>query len=339
MTDQLVLVTGASGFLATHCILQLLQQGYRVRGTLRTLSKGDDLRQTFAKHLGAEPRLEFVTADLMSDAGWDAAMQGCDYALHTASPLPVSEPEDEKEVILPAVEGTKRILKAAAAAGVKRVVLTSSVAAIDAGHDSYDRPLTEEDWSVVEKTPSAYDKSKTLAERAAWEFVKAQGSLELTAINPGLILGPVLGKPAGPSHEFILRLMNGRYPAVPRLGFAMVDVRDVAAAHVAAMTTPEAAGRRFCCTHEFLWMQDMAKTLASEFSNQDYRIPTGRLPNFLFHIAAFFDKSARLFLPRLGVRIEFSNEQIKRVLKWQPHPARDTILETARSLVEYDLVR
>ena len=337
MSNQ-VLVTGASGYIAMHCILQLLEQNYRVRGTIRSLNREAGLREAFAKHIEFGDRLEFVEADLLSDDGWDAAVSGCDYVLHTASPVPNAEPKDENEVIKPAVEGTLRVLKAAARAGVRRVVLTSSVAAIRAGNEESGRVLDEEDWSDTTRDIVAYNKSKTLAERAAWDFIEQHTTLELATINPGMVIGPFLNSHFSPSIETIRKLMNGSYPGCPRFGWSFVDVRDVAAAHIAAMTTPEAAGLRFCCINEFAWMQDLAKILSAEFSGQGYKIPTRGLPDFAVRIAAIFDKTARMVLPTLGVRVDFSNEQIRHVLKWQPRPLTESVIATGKSLIEFGIV-
>jgi dihydroflavonol-4-reductase len=224
-----VLVTGASGYIAVHCILQLLQQGYRVRGTLRTPAREEDLRDTFARHVDADDRLAFVTANLLSDENWPEAVAGCHFVLHVASPT--SEPKDENEAIIPARDGAVRVLQAAADAGVQRVVLTSSVAAIALGHDPEGRIFTEDDWTNTNARIGAYYKSKTLAERAAWDFVEslpAGTSLELATINPSYVLGPQLDEHSPPSIGIVARLMRRDVPGCARLGFNLVDVRDVA---------------------------------------------------------------------------------------------------------------
>lgn len=336
--SDLVLVTGASGYIAMHCVLQLLEQGYRVRGTVRSMSRAEELHNIFKKKLDTEGRLEFVEANLLSDDGWDEAVNGCRYMLHVASPVPRKLPESEDEVIKPALEGTKRVLQAAAKAGVQRVVLTSSVAAIRAGNEEEGRIFTEKDWSKITEKSGPYEKSKTLAEQAAWEFISQQDSMELVAINPSVAIGPPLRPVLNTSIMPVRTLLAGDYPGYPRIGWAFVDVRDVAAAHIAAMITPEAAGMRFCCVREFAWMGDMARILSAEFAGQGYKIPKFQLPDFLLRIIAMFDRTARLVLPQLGQKTTYSTEQIRNVLKWEPRPLEDSVLETARALIEFDLV-
>ena len=339
MKDETVLVTGATGYIAMHCILRLLQAGYRVRGTLRSPAREAGLRQAFARHIAADDRIAFVTADLLQEAGWAEAAEGCAYVLHTASPLPRQIPRDESEVIKPAVEGTRRVLQAAKQAGVRRVVITSSVAAMR--HDDArqkDRPVDETNWSNTAADIPVYDKSKTLAERAAWDFVAENEAFELVTINPSVVIGPLLNDHYSLSVETILRLMRSQYPGCPRLGWVFVDVRDVADAHLAALTTPEAAGMRFSCAHKFAWMRDLARILDAEFSSQGYKIPTRPLPDFLMRFLAIFDKTAAMYVPNLGRTIAYSNAQIKRVLGWQPRPLAESVIDTGKSLIEFDVV-
>jgi len=238
-SETTVLVTGATGFIAKHCILKLLEQNYKVRGTIRSMESEAGLRATFAKHISADDRLEFVPADLTSDVGWNEAVIGCQYVIHMASPVPSKPPKDENEVIVPARDGTLRVLKAAASAKVKRVVVTSSIAAISNGHDDYStKVFNEDDWSNTDRPIAAYAKSKTLAERASWDFVNNldDNPIELSTINPGYVLGPILDKDFSPSGEIIRKLMRRDLPGCPDLDFPVVDVRDVADAHIAAMT-------------------------------------------------------------------------------------------------------
>jgi nucleoside-diphosphate-sugar epimerase len=336
-----VLVTGASGYIGLHCVRELLARGARVRGTLRTPAREAGLRAALARHVDAEDRLSFVRADLASDAGWAEAVAGCGGVLHVASPLPSALPKHEDELIVPAREGTLRVLRAAVAAGVERVVLTSSLAAVIYGHvRDGSRRFDENDWSKVEGIPP-YEKSKTLAERAAWEFVKSlepPRRLELAAINPGLVLGPVLEKDTSTSVEAVRKLMAREFPGCPRLGWNVVDVRDVASAHVAALTTPEAAGQRFCCAADFAWMRDMAEILNRHFAARGYRVATRRLPDFLVRGVALFDKTARVAIGDLGLHQEVSNERIQRVLGWKPRPLEETIVATGESLIEMGIV-
>jgi nucleoside-diphosphate-sugar epimerase len=245
--------------------------------------------------------------------------------------------EDEMMVIRPALEGTKRVLTAALNAKVKRVVLTSSVAAIAVGHDNKQN-FDESDWTQTNKPIAAYPKSKALAERAAWDFVQANPSLELVSINPSLVVGPILDKQVNSSLEPIFRIMKGMYPAMPRIGWNFVDVRDVAAAHIAALTVPEAAGQRFCCTNDWRWLSDVAKVLDHHYSSKGYRIATGTLPNFVVRLIALFDKSVRMVVGNLGRRVEYDNSQIKKVLKWQARPVEQSIVDTAQSMIDFNLV-
>jgi len=334
-----VLVTGASGYIALHCILQLLQQGYGVRGTLRSPGREESLRATFARHIDDDDRLEFVTADLLSDDGWADAAAGCHFVLHVASPT--SEPKDENEVIIPARDGALRALRAAADAGVQRVVLTSSVAAIAGGHDPEGKIFTEDDWTNTNAKIGAYFKSKTLAERAAWDFVgnlPAGNALELVTINPSYVLGPQLDEHSPPSVGIVARLMRGDIPGCARLGFNLVDVRDVVAAHLLAMTSPQAAGKRFLCSAEHYWFQEIAFILEKHFADRGYRIPTRSIPNFLARAFALFDPEVKRVIPALGRRTRLSNERLKSTLDWLPRPVEDSIVDTAESLIEFGLV-
>lgn len=340
---ELVLVTGASGFVAGHCIGELLEHGYAVRGTVRDPSATGKVAHLaeLAERTGGS--LEFVGATLESDRGWAEAVAGCTYVLHVASPNPPQAPRNEDEVVRPAVDGTLRVLRAAAASGsVRRVVLTSSVSAVVEGGDRQDRRVrTEEDWSDPEAC-APYPKSKTLAERAAWTFVEDlpdDRRLELTTINPGLVLGPLQHPVNTTSTQVIQLLLDRAYPACPQLGFAPVDVRDVAAAHRLAMTSPKAPGNRYICAGEHTWMQDMARLLADEFGPQGYRVPTGKLPNWLLWTVARFDRTARLALDLVGREALVSSEKAMGELGWHMRPVAESVLATGRSLVEHGLAR
>ncbi|SEO52232.1 NAD-dependent epimerase/dehydratase family protein [Amycolatopsis saalfeldensis] len=329
---QRVLVTGGTGFVAGHVIQELLDHGYRVRATVRTA----------AAALPAP--VETARADLGSDEGWAEAVAGCDYVLHVASPFPAALPDDEQELIRPAVEGTLRVLRAAAAGGtVKRVVLTSSCAAVVAGHDRRDlaaRVYTEADWSVVDASPP-YQKSKTLAERAAWDFVAelpAAQRFELVAVNPGLVLGPLGRASAGTSVDVVRRLLARDVPGSARMAMAIVDVRDLAAAHRLAMETPSAAGNRYILAGEDMWMRDAARVLAAEFAGRGFRVPTGVMPNWVLWLAARFDRSLRLALYFLDRRERVSAAKAQRELGWVMRPARETLVDTGNSLIERGIV-
>jgi len=336
-----ILVTGASGYIALHVIRQLLTAGHAVRGSLRNLDRADELRQAVGLSPSSQ-QLTFCQADLTADAGWDAAVAGCRLVVHTASPVPLRPPADEDELIVPARDGVLRLLRAAAAADVERVVMTSSVAAISAGRPR-DRhaKVTEAEWSDLEQPVGAYAKSKTVAERAAWEFVAglpADRGLELVAINPALVLGSPLAGDHSPSVEVIRKLMNRDMPACPRLGWSVVDVRDVAAAHIAALTAPAAAGRRYICAGSFMWIADMARVLADHFAGTGRRIPTQRLPDWLFRLASLFDPTLRLVVSDLGRHTEYDTSAIRRDLDWTPRPADATITDTADGLIAKGIV-
>jgi dihydroflavonol-4-reductase len=318
MTER-VLVTGASGFIAGHVIAELRSHGYRVRGTARRpVDRLDDV----------------VTADLSHDDGWAAAVEGCDYVMHVASPFPKETPKSEDELIRPAVDGTLRVLRIAADAGVKRVVLTSSIAAVGSGHLD-EAVRTEADWSIVDRS-LGYPKSKTLAERAAWDFARESG-MDLVAVNPGMVLGPLRSPTIGTSVQVVHRLLTRDVPASPKMGFALVDVRDVATAHRLALETPVAAGNRYILAGEHMWMRDIAAVLAEEFNLLGYRVPTGSLPTWLLRLMAGFDSSIRPALDFVGRRELVSADKARRELGWTMRPARDTILDTARSLIELGL--
>jgi dihydroflavonol-4-reductase len=339
--DTTVLVTGATGFVAGHCILQLLDAGYSVRGTARSARRREEVANTLRPHL-SDPssldRLEIVAADLNADAGWDAAAAGCRYVLHVASPLPPAPPKDEDELIVPARDGALRVLRAAKAAGVERVVLTSSLAAVLYGVDR-NKTFDESDWSNVDDPRiGAYEKSKTLAERAAWQYARETG-LALVVINPGLVLGPVLGPELNTSAEAVKKLIDREFPACPDLQYAVVDVRDVAAAHVAAMTADGAVGERFVCAVGSRSLRDIAAILARHLGPKGYRIPTARLPNFLMRAVALFDQTARLTLNDLSRPQSIDNAKIKRILGWKPRDLEEMTLSLAYSLIDHGLVK
>jgi len=337
-----VLVTGASGFIAIHCIIQLLEQGYHVRGTLRSMNRESELRSTLAKFVQADERLAFVQADLLKDDGWKEAVSGCDYVLHVASPFPFETPKDENDLIRPAKEGTLRVLRAAAEKGVKRVVLTSSIAAISAGHPREKTHFNETDWSLSDSpTIGPYPKSKTLAERAAWEFMQTlpQGHpLELAVINPGYVLGPLPDKHQRTSGELIQQMMGGKLPGLARIQFNGVDVRDVAAAHLAAMTIPEAAGNRFPCVAEQFWIQDAAELLNKHFEARGYKIKMTILPSWLMRIVAIFLKQIRPTLPSLDRETFVDTTLIRKTLNWQPRNLETTLVDMAESMIELKFI-
>ncbi|MEQ1756141.1 MAG: aldehyde reductase [Micropepsaceae bacterium] len=340
--SDLVLVTGGSGFIGVHSIVQLLKAGNRVRATLRTPSREAEVRGIVAAG-GAQAgdQLSFAQADLMSDVGWNEAAKGCDYLLHIASPFPPAVPKHEDELIIPAREGTLRALKAAKAAGVKRAVVTSSFAAIGYGRPGNpSKPFHEEDWTDPEGADvRAYVKSKTIAEKAAWDFANREG-LELAVVNPVAVLGPVLGKDYSTSIEIVKKLMDGSFPGCPKIGFSIVDVRDVADLHIRAMRHPAAAGQRFLATNEqFCWMSDVAKILKARMGEAARRVPTRTLPNWLVRIVARFDPIVGQIVPELGRVRPATGEKACRTLGWTRHSTEDAIVATADSLIAQGLLK
>ncbi len=340
MAGELVLVTGGAGFVGVHCIVQLLQAGYRVRTTLRSLGRADEVR-AMVRAGGAEPgeALAFTEADLTKDAGWPEAVAGCTYVLHVASPFPAAIPKDENELIIPAREGALRVLRAARDAGVKRVVLTSSFAAIGYGQP-IDKPFTEENWTDTTKKITPYAKSKTLAERAAWDFIAAEGgALELAVVNPVAILGPVLGADLSTSIAFIERMLKGDMPGIPRLAFGFVDVRDVADLHVKAMTDPAAKGERFLAiSGDALWAADIARALKARLGEAAAKVPTRELPNVMVRLAALFDPALATVAAELGKIKHTSSAKAQRLLNWRPRTPEDSAIATAESLIKLGLV-
>jgi nucleoside-diphosphate-sugar epimerase len=345
MSDT-VLVTGGTGFIAQHCILQLLDAGYNVRTTARALDRGNQLIEILAPHLAPtdkpiESRLSVVAADLTSDDGWDEAVVGCRYVLHVASPIFLKIPKDENEMIVPARDGTLRVLRASVRAGVKRVVLTSSVAAVGYGVPR-DHAFDETEWShfnVGDVDP--YAKSKTVAERAAWDFIGSAentSSMELTTILPGLVLGPVLSKHFSSSGETIKRMMNHEIPGMPDLAFPPIDVRDVAWSHVTAMTSPIAAGQRYICATDSVPLMEIAKILKVHYGPQGYKIPTRKIPKFGVRLVALFDRDLRFILPDIGQTFSVDWFKIRDQLRLDPRSLEEMTLSMAESMIAYGIV-
>lgn len=328
-----VLVTGGSGFLGGWCLVELLRGDYRVRTTVRDLGREAEVRAGVGSQVDPGDRLTVLAADLTSDDGWEQAVQGCDYVLHVASPFPLAQPKDPDELIVPAREGTLRVLKAALDAGAERVVVTSSVAAVRGGVDHASTPLTEETWTDPdnpETTP--YTRSKTIAERAAWDLVNERGESEkLAVVNPGAILGPILGEDMSPSLELVNRLLKGM-PGAPRIGFSIVDVRDVVDLELKAMTAPEAGGERFIAVARFQWMSEVAAVLRDRLGPAAAKVPKRAVPNLVVRAMGIFDPAVRSIAGQLGQKVELSSEKAERVLGWKPRPVDETIVDCARSL-------
>jgi len=333
--QEMVLVTGGSGFIGSWCVIGLLQQGYRVRTTVRNLVREREVRAALGKAVDAQDRLSFYATDLMSDLGWDEATSGCDYVLHVASPLGIAEPKDPNVLIVPAREGAKRAINAAIKAGVKRVVMTSSVAATSKGVRAGDSVSDEAVWTdVKEPGVSAYAQSKTLAERAAWELIKSSGgATTLATVNPVLVLAPVLSRDFSGSVQVVQRLLSGKVPGIPRLGFNIVDARDVADLHIRAMTAPEAAGQRFIAAGKFAWMAELADLLRVRLGTDASRVPTRKVPDFVLRLASLFDKDLTAVTPGLGKKHDYSSAKAQSVLGWRPRPMEETVLDCARSLI------
>lgn len=326
-----VLVTGGSGFLGGRTIIDLLEAGYEVRTTVRDKAKGPRIEQNISGEIGRPAGIGFIEADLAADAGWSEAVADCRYVLHIASPFPPAKPKDPQELIRPAVDGATRVVGAALEAGVERVVMTSSVAAIRGGASPDDRPYTEDDWTDVDAV-AAYAQSKTLAERAAWDLVGQRGDPEkLAVINPGAILGPVMPDDDSFSLEGIQRLLDGM-PAVPKIGFSWVDVRDVSAAHIAAMEKPGAGGMRFIVTGSFLWLPEVSEILRERVPELAKKAPTRTAPRFIVRIMALFDPGARALAQDIGKRNDFDATRAREVLGIVARPVEETIADCARSL-------
>lgn len=335
---QTVFLTGASGFIAKHIVLKLLNAGYHVRGSVRSLSRGDEVRVAVRTHLDdaekLDERLSFVALDLGSDDGWDGVMDGCSALLHTASPFPLEQPENEDDIIRPAVDGTVRALRAADAAGIDRVVLTSSAVAVmygplAAGKTAYDESDWSEDYHPMQ---DAYGRSKTRAEKAAWAFVANDAPMmKLTTINPVLVAGPALDGNIGTSLEIIERVLKGTDPMQPRIGLPIVDVRDVADMHVKALQVPASEGQRVLAADAFLWMADIAKLIKGAYP--DRPVKTRVAPDFLLKFMAMFDPSIKAILPSLGVELAVSNARAKALFDMDFRPAKDAVLASCASLI------
>jgi nucleoside-diphosphate-sugar epimerase len=350
-TSKVVLVTGGSGFLGSHCTVAALNAGYNVRTTVRSLARSDDVRAMMKIGGVSEDRirqLQFCEADLTRDDGWVEACKGCNYVLHVASPFPQQPPKHENDLLIPARDGTLRVLRAAKEAGtVRRIVLTASTACMTYGHPPErlkQGPFTEEDWTELGHPQSkvfAYPKSKALAEREAWDWIKKEGnSIDMTTIHPCGIFGPILSKNFGTSVSLVEGFMNGTMPAAPQLGFNAVDVRDVADLHLLAMTDARAKGERFLAVaDEYVDVPATAEILRRRLGDKAKKVPTFVPPNWLVKLFGIFDAQAGMLAPELGKRKEESNEKAKRVLGWKPRSAEDAIVATAESLERFGLLK
>lgn len=337
-----VLVTGGSGYVASFCIGQLLNEGWTVRTTVRNLSREPEVRAAIARLSPHGDRLHFFAADLNADAGWREAVGGCQRVMHVASPLPLANPENDDELVRPARDGTLRVLRAARDAGVTRVVVTSSTAAVAYGHGGRAQPFTEADWSdpADRSDSSAYERSKMIAERAAWDWLKAEGgALEMVTICPGAVLGPVLGRDFSASIDIVRKLLDGSLPGLPKFGWPLVDVRDLADLHVRALTAPMAAGKRYIGANAFLWIGEIAAVLRRDLPGAGARVPRRNLPNWLVRLGARFDPVVRERLFELDKLRPVSADRARHELGWMPRSNEAAILDTARSLIAEGLVK
>ena len=327
-----VLVTGASGFIAEHCIIELLKNGYSVKGSLRTMSREQEVREA-VKTETDDAKLEFCKLDLLDDDGWEEAMRDCDYLMHVASPFVIEDPKDENELIKPAKEGTLRALNAAKKAGIKRVVLTSSVAAVNSHMMSGNSDHTT--WTdITSKYVTPYQKSKTIAEKAAWDFYNNQDNsnkMEMAVINPGGVMGPQLGNDlGGASTQIVSQLISGKFPMIPALSFPFIDVRDVAILHLKAMTTPEADGKRFIAAHsEPTWMYQVAEVLSAAGYE---KIKLKKAPSFMLKLIGLFDNKTKSLVPMLDKYVPCDNSQTVKILNWEPMPWEQAFIEHAKSI-------
>lgn len=334
-----VLVTGGSGFVGSHTIVQLLQKGYKVKTTIRSIAK---------KHLVIEmiknggihsfENLSFIEADLSDDKNWDIATENCNYVMHIASPIHLSIPKDENEMIRPAVDGTLRVLKAAKKSKVKRVVMTSNFGAVGYSHKDPSKLITEESWTDPnEKGLSAYNKSKVYAEHAAWEFIKNEGgNLELTVINPVGIFGPALDAKLSSGFELLRNVLNGTMKRIPNLQLAIVDVRDLVDLHIKAMESNEANGQRFLAlSGGTITLPEIAKFIKEKRPDATRNTSTKRLPDWQVRLAALYNSQAKALAPMLGINRNASNEKAKKILGWQPRSNEEALLATVDSLVEF----
>ena len=331
-----ILITGATGYIASHIIKLLLEQNYKVRGTVRSLANKEKYQFLYELAPEKNNNLEFVEADLLNPEKWLSAVEGVEYVLHVASPFPMKDPKDEDEVIRPAVEGTLNVLKAAAEKGVKKVVVTSSVAAIYNGHIG--REVGPEDWSIEEKC-NAYSKSKLKAEKAAWEFLEQnKEKFEMATVNPSLVIGPLFASNKGTSEQIIADILTGKTPGLPRFSVGLVDVRDVAECHIKALFSKESHKKRYICSAQSVWMGDIGTILKEEFGKHGYKVTTMNLGKFIMKIASFFDKRAKNVLPELDIERKFNNELSKLELGINYRDIKESLVEMGYSLIKVGVV-
>ncbi len=341
LNNKNVLVTGITGFIGSHIAVQLLNSGYSVRGTMRNLQRKDSILKTLSAHTENSDRLEFVKGELTNPEDWDKAVEGMDYVMHVASPLPFDLKKNADDLIIPAREGTLNVLKAAQKHNIKRVVLTSSIAAIGHGHNNKVRTYTEEDWTNLNSrndTPP-YVRSKTIAESEAWKFVnQTDVQVELAVINPGYVFGPLLEKDYSDSGEIIRKLLAGEIPGLPKIHFPVVDVRDVAEMHLQALEMKGAAGNRFICVNESSSYQYIAKTLKEAFPEYGKKIKTFEFPDFFIRIYSLFEKDTKAITVELGRKRSYDNSKSRKMFDWTPRSNKEAINSMAKSMIKFGVV-
>ena len=327
-----VLVTGGSGYIGLHCISLLLNEGYAVRTSLRSMDRKKEIQEALSDSIKNDESLEFCELDLMRDDGWDAAVKGCDYVLHVASPVYEKNMQDENSFIQPAKEGLLRALKPAVKYKIKRFVMTSSIAAITQGHE--DKEIDESFWSLIDENTLPYIKSKTYAEKAMWDYmnqIDETKKIEVCTINPSFVFGPSLTYDMGASNLLIRALLVGKLPALAKIQFNVVNVLDVAKAHILAMKSDRAAGQRFIVSEKALWLSDIAEILKN---NGFKKVPTVVVPNFLLGFLSFFLKDIALFKDRLGKSQITKSDNAKKLLQWNPGFVENAIIDTAKKYKE-----
>ena len=337
-----IFVSGISGFIGTHITIEGIKRGYQITGTTRNQQKEDEVKRTIAKVLGEESLnfLKVVHCDLNSPDNWQEAMKGCDAILHVASPFPLGIPKQEDDVIMPARNGVKHVMDAALANNISRVVQTSSIAAIIYGHEKGKINFDERDFTNLTSgnLVSAYAKSKSLAEQDMWLYAKENPNLKITVMNPGFVLGPILNKEIGTSADVIVKMMKGEFPGTPKMGFPIIDVRDVAKAHFNALENEVSIGQRYAIVNESLWMKEVALAVLEACPEYKNKLKPRELPNWLVKIASLFDKTIRMVKDELGLLYDVNNEKMKKDLNITPIPSKEAIKATAKSLIELNLV-
>lgn len=336
-----IFISGISGFIGTHITIEGIRRGYHITGTTRSQKKEEEVKKTITNELGEEAlkSLTVFHCDLNSPNGWADAMKGCDAVLHVASPFPMGLPKHENDLIHPARNGVKHVFEAAIQNKIYRIVQTSSIAAIMYGHELGKTHFTEEDFTNINGAMiSPYTKSKTLAEQDVWNYAKQHPALKVSVINPGFVLGPLLNKEIGTSADVILKLMKGEFPGVPKLGFPIVDVRDVAAAHYNALENDSSIGERYAVVAESFWFKELAQAILDAYPAYNKKVKARELPNWFLKIFSLFDKPTRMIIDELGFCAIISNNKLKRDLKIQPITSKEAIQATAKSLVELQLV-